>query len=200
MSVLNAIYLDPAMVPSTLRGRYSGKSFKAIVCTEMTIPADAGLWSGGSRDTFTVICAYTGKTVNMPGQYAAPWDSSRREQKIAMVSGAIVVEHSIFCGKDLGLTFYVHPDNAAKLLPAPTGDLTAIEKLVLVYTAHRKSSYMGKDRYAMAVDDARYGYGENRDKLAPTRAQWDEAKAALITRGLLNKAGAITPAGRNAIR
>jgi hypothetical protein len=32
----------------------------------------------------------------------------------------------------------------------------------------------------------------------PTREQWDAAKSALIARGLINKNGAITSAGRNA--
>ena len=53
----------------------------------------------------------------------------------------------------------------------------------------------------MLRDDCRHTYGGPMPcKLTevPTRAQWDEAKAALIGRGLLNKAGAITVTGRNA--
>jgi hypothetical protein len=33
-----------------------------------------------------------------------------------------------------------------------------------------------------------------------SREQWEEAKASLISKGLLNKAGAITVNGRNALR
>jgi hypothetical protein len=187
------------MVPAQLRGAYTGKQFKAIVCTEMTIPADAGLWAGGSRDRYSAIDFASGRQVSFPGQQAAPWDDSRRERHIKLEPSFAVVEHTIFQGKDLGLTFYLHPDNATKLLP-PSHELSECEKLVLLYTATRKSSYMGKDRYAMAIDDARYGYGENRNRRTPTREQWDAAKQSLIGKTLLNKAGAITPAGRNAIR
>jgi hypothetical protein len=54
---------------------------------------------------------------------------------------------------------------------------------------------MGKDRYDMAMDDARYA-GE---KTFPSREQWNAAKQALIEAGYLNKAGAITVKGKNAL-
>jgi len=192
---MNTIYLEPSKVPSHLRQGYNGNKFKAVVCTDVTIPADAGLWGGGSRETYHVIDLNTGRTINAPGQYAAPWDSSRREQKVELVPSIAIVEHSIFCGKDMGLTFYIHPDNAAKLLPAPQAELSAHEKIVLNATCSFKSSYGGRDRYQMAQDNYRYrpcegGY--------PSREQWETAKASLIAQGLLNKAGAVTPAGRNA--
>jgi hypothetical protein len=93
----------------------------------------------------------------------------------------------------MGLTFHVHPADAAALLPAPAADLSAHEKLVLEATASLKSSYGGRDRYQMATDDLRYAR-----KPYPSRAEWDAAKAELIGRGYLNKAGVITVAGRNA--
>jgi hypothetical protein len=92
----------------------------------------------------------------------------------------------------MGLTFYVHPDNAAKLLPAPT-EVSEVDKLVLRATASYKSSYMGRDRYDMAKNDRRDG------SPFPTRDEWNACKVSLACRGLLTKAGAITPAGRNAL-
>lgn len=192
---MQTIHLEPNMIPATLRGSYEGKKFKARVVTEMTIPADAGLWSGGTRDTFRVIRLADGATVEAVNHNSAPWDRSRRDVHVKLEPGIAVIEHSMFCGKDMGLTFYVHPDNAAKLLPAPVAELTAHEKLVLSATSSYKSSYQGMDRYDMAKRDTRIV------DLAtfPTRDEWNAAKSALASRGLLNKAGAITPAGRNAI-
>ena len=118
--------------------------------------------------------------------------------EVALVPGIAVVEHSMFCGKDMGLTFHVHPDNAAKLLPAPTAELTAHEKLVLQATCSFKSSYGGKDRYQMMADEVRYASSKHVQEPFPTREQWDAAKQSLIGRGMLNKAGAVTPCGRNA--
>ena len=78
-------------------------------------------------------------------------------------------------------------------------------------TATRKSSYNGRDRYEMGRDELSYTPRGADDSYArkqigldaglayPTRTQWDVAKAGLIARGLLQKNGAITPAGRNAL-
>jgi hypothetical protein len=130
----------------------------------------------------------------MPGQGSSPWNPDRKEQQITIKSGFAVVRHSYFSGKDMGLTFYLSPQDAAPMLPAPV-ELSPDAALVLEYTATRKSSYMGKDRYQMALDDIRAGYCK-REPLS--REQWNDAKNSLINLGFLNKAGAITPAGRNA--
>jgi hypothetical protein len=193
---MNTIYLDAKDVPAIMRGSYTGTKFRAHVCESMTIPMDAGLWSGGTREVYSVVDLDTGNR-RLPGQDAAPWDRSRKDLEVVLRPGLIVVMHSYFCGKDMGLTFYVHPENAAKLLPAPV-ELTVYERTVLRATLHFKSSYMGKDRYEMEREECRYS--RNKDRvLFPTRTEWDEAKATLITRGMLNKAGAITTKGRNAL-
>lgn len=194
---MKTIHLDPAQVPASLRGSYSGRKFEACVCETVTIPATAGLWDGGSRETFAGVNIATGAAMPFPGQDSFA-DSSRREVTVTLQPGFAVVRRSYVQGTDLGLTFYVHPDNASKLLPAPTGKLSPYEKLVLIATKSLKSSYGGRDRYQMARDEYHC-----KNALAgldyPTRAQWDATKADLIARGLLNKAGAITVAGKNAI-
>ena len=189
---MNAIYLEPAMVPPALRGSYSGKQFKAYICDSVTIPADAGLWSSGSRDHYSALDVNTGQNVALPGQNAAPWDNSRKDTRVALRPGLAVVRHTMFQGKDLGLSFYVHPDNAAKLLPAPAAELSEYARIVLIATRTYKSSYGGRDRFEIARDDYR-------GKPYPTRDEWNATKAELIAGGYLNKAGAITVKGRNAI-
>ena len=191
MTTMQTIYLEANLVPSQLRNGYSGKKFKAVVCESMTIHADADLWSGGSRDRYQGIELATGRTSAPASFNLAPWDNARDETEITLRQGYGIVRHSIFCGKDMGLTFYVHPTDAVALLPAPSAELSAHEKIVLNATASYKSSYNGQDRYQMAMP-----YGDKSGY--PTRAQWDDAKTLLISKGLLNKAGAITVAGRNA--
>ena len=197
--MFTTIHLEPSQVPAALRRGYTGSKFQARVCESLTIPIDAGLWDGGSRELYAAVRLEDGATITLTGQDAAPWDMARAVREVALRPGFAVRVHVNFCGKDLGLRFYVHTDDAVKLLPAPVAELSPVDKLVLRYTAHRKSSYMGKDRFQMARDDGRYGYGENAGRLMPTRPEWDAAKDALIARGLLNKAGAITVAGRNAV-
>jgi hypothetical protein len=195
---MTAIYLEPNKIPHHLRSGYNGKKFKAVVTTELTIPSHAGIWDGGSRDTYQLIHLETGKAVQASDNMSAPWNPARRDQHIKLEPGFAVVEHSQFCGKDMGLTFYVHPDNAAKLLPAPAAELTLHETIVLAATVSYKSSYNGRDRYDMAKTTWNYPWRASElKKPFPTRDEWDAAKAALAAKGLLNKAGAVTPAGRN---
>ncbi|HEX6826120.1 MAG TPA: hypothetical protein VF077_07360 [Nitrospiraceae bacterium] len=197
---MNRIYLDPAAVPQHLRGGYAGKKFKAIVGVDVIIPAQAGIWDGGSRDTYRLIHLATGNTVNASDQFSHPGDSSRKNQHIKLEPGFAVVQHTTFRGDDFGLTFHIHPDNAAALLPPPAADMPLAEKLVLAATASFKSSYGGRDRYDMARDSYAPCWADNNGKPAfPSRDEWQAAKLALAAKGLLNKAGAITPAGRNAV-
>lgn len=194
----NTIYLDPNQVPQHLRCGYAGRSFTAQITDKVTVPMDAGLWSGGSRDLYHVIRLSDGAMIEAQDHSAAPWDN-RRDNVVTLQPGIAVVRHSIFCGKDSGLTFYMVAADVAPMLPAPVADLTAHESIVLNATASYKSSYAGRDRYQMAQDDARYNLHGMTLETYPTRAEWDSAKASLVTRGYLNKAGAITNAGRNAL-
>lgn len=197
---MQTIHLDPNQVPTHMRGDYSGRSFKARIGETMTIPSTAGLWEGGSRDTFRFIRITDGAAVDAVKHQLAPWDGSRRDIPVTLRPGFAVVEHSYFCGKDMGLTFYVHPSDAAPMLPAPDGQLTDTEQKVINATCSYKSSYGGRDRYEMARDDYAPCWAKPDPAKAPfpTREEWEAAKAALASRGYLNKAGAITPKGRNA--
>jgi hypothetical protein len=181
-------------------GRYTGRKLRAELSDTAYIPADAGTWDAGSRDIYEGLEMATGRVVSLVDTMSAPWDSSRRDQTITLRPGFCVVRHSTFRGKDMGLTFIMRPSDAAPMLPAPV-TLTDLDRCILAYTAGRKASYAGLDRYGMAQQDHANSWATPLHTVDPfpARAAWDEAKATLIGRGLLNGAGAITPAGRNAI-
>lgn len=187
---MHAIYLDSKDVPSQLRGSYVGKKFRAKVSLTGFIPSTAGNWDSGSRDTFTLVELSTGRSVPVSDNVSPPW-GNRSDRGFDMRPGFVLVEHSISMGKDIGLTFTVHPDDATKMLPSSV-QLTVIQQLVLNSTARFKSSYGGMNRYEMAKSD-QYGVQH-----FPTIAEWELAKSELIALKLLNAAGAITTAGRNA--
>jgi len=156
-------------------------------------------WDGGSRDYFTFVNLATYESMAVPAQSAFD-PKIQGADAVRLPAGFVCVRHSIFCGKDTGITIMVHPDNAPLLLPAPGVELTADQKLVLLYTRGRKSSYMGKDRCQMAQEDMEYAHRCDASKPEPiTRERWEAAKASLVTSGHLNKAGAITVTGKNAI-
>jgi hypothetical protein len=144
-------------------------------------------WSGGSRDYYNVINMDNLKSVEIPqggsGHGDVPYRVSTLPHNIA------VVKRTYFQGKDLGIKIFVNPENLSKMLPKQE-DISWAEKVVLSATRSYKSSYGGvKDyRFQQALRDT-----------GITKQEWEEAKQSLIQKKMLNKAGAITNGGRNAI-
>lgn len=193
---MKSIYLEPSAIPASLRGGYSGRKFKAVVTSEPVTLSDT-YWDGGTRSTYALINLSTGARLPASGKALSPpqFGGAVEPIRVNIPSGFALVKHSIFCGKDTGLTIYVRPENAAHLLPGPV-ELTACERAVLEYTRSRKSSYNGQNRFEMYVSDQRWKH----DGVAVFSAEeWRAAQLALVERKLLSKSFAITPAGRNAV-
>jgi len=146
-------------------------------------------WDGGSRDYYAMIDLGTDRRLDVP-QNGTWFDGGPiAPDGVTVPPGYMLAEHSIFMGKDYGITFYVNPDTAVGFLPTPE-TLTADEHNVLTSTASWKNTYQGVGNYRFI---------ESRRNTGITADRWEAAKAALIGRKLLNKAGAITVSGRNAI-
>ena len=176
-------HLNRKDVPAALLGAYEGNKLKAEPCTSVAIPCDAGLWSGGSREHYIALEMQTGKMIPLPGQNSAPWDNDRTARNIELRPGFAIVRSSIFCGKNMGLTYFVHPDDIVKLVPQDKSvELCDVEKRVLRIIDGYKS-FARNDEYRRAGIEL---------------GEAEAIKARLISLGLLNKAGAITTAGRNA--
>jgi hypothetical protein len=176
------MHLEPNQVPAHLKSGYNGKRFQAEPAESVTIPSYAGLWDGGSRTTYSAIELATGRTVPVSDNMSAPWSDKRQDVTVPLKSGFAIVKHSIFCGKDMGLTFLVHPSDIVKLIPEqPKDDLSATELKVLAIIRGLKSSYR-------ANQYARQGISEG---------EVEAIKGKLTRLGYTNKAGAITVAGRN---
>lgn len=97
---------------------WKGRKVKARAVEKVHI---TGLnWSGGSRSQYR-SCTIDGRPLGSMDHHnqVAPWDQTAEGQSCPIPPGAVVVEHSIFCGKDSGLTIYVHPNDMPKFLPKP---------------------------------------------------------------------------------
>lgn len=161
---------------------YTGRKFKLEISDR---PLNVkSYWSGGSRDYYHFIRLEDKARVDVPAQSAFDRQIAGADSVI-LPDGVICVNHSIFCGKDLGLTFIVRPENATPLLPVNEGsELSLHEKIVLSATVSLKSSFR---------------YDEAKRYTGISRAEYDAAKDSLIANGFLAKNGGITPKGRNAI-
>jgi len=179
----HAIGLMRAAFPS-----YRGRRYRVRVTDH---PLDIRTyWDGGSRDYFAFVDLESRSvSAQVPPQSAFDRPIAGADA-VTLPTNVACVEHTISCGKDLGLTLIVHPRNAAPLLPAPV-TTSDHEQIVLTYTAQYKNTYSGRT-------NLRYSEAHESTKITPE--QWNTAKATCIKRGLLNKAGSITPTGRNAVK
>ena len=189
---MNIIHIEPDALVRSLVSRafpaYTGNKFKLAV-SDSPINC-ASYWDGGSRSYFVFANLATGETSSeVPAQSAFARPVAGLDA-VSLPDGFVCLEHSIFCGKDSGITIHIRTSNAAKMLPAQV-DLTRFENIVLAYTRCLKSSYAGVSNYR---------YHEAHAQTGITSEEWDATKASLIARGLLNKAGALTVAGRNAAK
>ena len=165
---------------------YNGRSFQVLPFSPMRLTS---CWDGGSRSSFVIIDLATLRQAPIP-ENGTPFSNGGQILQISdlPVNGA-VVEHSIFCGKDMGIRIYVGESNLTKLLPNNV-EISWEEKIVLSATRTFKSSYAGRK-------DNRFYEANCETGIA--RENWETAKANLIEKRLLNKAGAITNEGLNAI-
>lgn len=164
---------------------YTGRKFK--VCEFRGPMRLDSNWSGGSRNFWAILELATLKSAPI-AENGTPWhpEIARAE---TLPPGFAVVEHTVFCGKDLGLTLHVGEDNLARLLP-PAEEISWAQKVVLAATAGLKSSYGG-------IKD--YRRHEAREDTGITDAEYLTAKSECQAKGWLNAAGAITNEGRNTI-
>lgn len=167
---------------------YTGRKFRVSVQeSPMSVKS---YWDGGTRSYYTFVRLDNAKAgPAVPVQHPFFDKQIEGADKVQLVPGLACVEHVIFCGKDLGVTIHIHPDNAPRFLP-PKTDLTENERIVLKYTGSYKNTYAGETNIR-----AKYAYREK--GMLPE--VWFETQKALIAKKLLTKAGALNNAGRNAL-
>ena len=75
----------------------------------------ASYWDGGSKDSFVVL--HLGERGNVVKVSYPPMSApfSAKAEPYVPVKGQVLVEHSIFMGKDGGCTVYIHPDDVGLL-------------------------------------------------------------------------------------
>jgi len=165
---------------------YHGKTFQ-VQAHSVSMRLDS-CWSGGSRSFYAVVDMVTGRNISIP-ENGTPFCNGGQIFTIETLPANIaIVEHCIFCGKDMGIRIYVAPENLNKFALPATAELTLGQQIVLAYTRARKSSYNGRNRQQMALEES-----------GLAQADWEQAKAQCVASGWLNKMGAITDAGRNVI-
>jgi hypothetical protein len=191
----DTIHLTPDQAPSWL-SRQGKKKYEIAVRDKVTLSDTMA--SGGTVSTYSLTTLDGGRlelrdhfAPGREGGHFGPFDNGIEGKTVVLQPGMALVEHHIFMGKDMGMTGYVHPADAARVLPKKSStNVSQFEEIVLHATAGLKSSYGGIKDFRMS---------EAMKETGIAAADYLSAKEALIARGLLDKRGAITPMGRNAI-
>jgi len=94
---------------------YRGRKFR-LMASNSVVLTDLN-WSGGSRSVYRA-CTITGQSTGDSSKYnaQAPWNNQAEGKVLSIPPGFVVVEHSDFCGKDMGLRIYVNPADMPKFL------------------------------------------------------------------------------------
>lgn len=145
-------------------------------------------WDGGSRTSYRFVRA-DGQVISAPTSHPIFENHIIGVDSVTIPPGIVLVEHSIFCGKDMGLTAVIPSDRIAGYLP-PVETVTDLEGIVLAYTSALKNTYGGEKNIRFTRANREHSI---------TAEEWSIAQTALVARKLLRKNGAITPEGRNAV-
>lgn len=173
------------IIKATFPG-FTGTKVEAIVTDSVTMYGT--MWDDGNRRTYQLLRLADMATIPVP-QECFGERSAAHHTPFSIPDGVVVVvlnESGIT--KD-GIEIHSPAANISPLLESNV-TISEDEKIVLMATVGLKSSYAG-------IKD--YRFSEAKQRTGITRDRWDAAKASLIDRKLLNKAGAITIDGRNVI-
>ena len=148
-------------------------------------------WSGGSRTIWKLV-SRDGRVFDPGSTYSSGlFNPKEAFNPVKIPPQCFIVKHSIFCGRDMGITILVRPEEFdTGMLPLPE-ELSANEMIVLIATRSLKSSYAGISNYR---------YHEAHDQTGITLEDWNSAVQSCIDKGYLTKNKSITPKGKNQVQ
>jgi hypothetical protein len=163
---------------------YNGRRVEAVIRDEIRITGT--LWDEGSRRVYCVVRLADMERAGIePERWMERSEFHEKPHKIE--PGYVVVVH---CQGRYEYVEIVGPAaNITPMLPRPV-ELTDDERTVLIATRSIKAVYGGVSNYR---------FHEAKRARGITLERWEAAKASLIARKLLNKAGALTIEGRNSM-
>jgi hypothetical protein len=91
---------------------YRGRTFRVEFVETVTFRNTN--WSGGTRSFYQAVRMTDGESVELARGFT-PWANPVEGRSVDLPEDIVVVEHVIFCGKDLGLRFLAHPSRSRLL-------------------------------------------------------------------------------------
>ena len=91
---------------------YKGRKIKLERTSSVTFSDTT--WDGGSKNYYAAI-SIDGRSEVLDMTKVMPWSNPLEGRTFPLPTGCLLVEHTIFCGKDAGLHIYVNPASAGEL-------------------------------------------------------------------------------------
>src|ERR1700730_5486867 len=111
------VFINDHLIRRILKATYPDYRGRKIRIVPQRYPLNfKSYWEGGSRDYFAFVRLDTMQSAAMPAQSAFDKDI-RGAESVTLPPGVICVEHSIFCGRDIGIRIHVNPVNLVSMLP-----------------------------------------------------------------------------------
>ena len=108
--------VDPNIRAIAMRAfpNYKGRTFRHDTSGHVTF-YDLN-WGGGTRNSYTAVRLSDMRA--QAGTVMAPWNNPIEGKTVDIPPGFAIVEHTIFCGKDMGLRVYTAIDPTLEESPA----------------------------------------------------------------------------------
>jgi hypothetical protein len=141
---------DPSVAPliqAAFPGARSGRTVKVEVASSYTT---SDYWSDGSRDESRFVDLATLQVVSPSRLNELPSSNT-----YALSPGFCVVEHRIYCGKDLGYRVYLHSENMAPMLakPAPEVDKRDV-RILVTFRSIKSGPYRRETLAALKITES----------------------------------------------
>lgn len=92
---------------------YKGRKFEALYTNSVIIHNTN--WDGGSLNEYVAL-EISADAKSKKFAAPAPWENFAEGKDVPLPQGKMIVRHTRSCGADLGLTFYINPADAPKLI------------------------------------------------------------------------------------
>lgn len=162
---------------------YKGKKIKIVTQDYYTL---SNYWDGGTINYCALVCRDDLKVYTPSQDTKNPFKAIAHET-FNIPKNHFIIQHSIFRGKDHGITVYVREDEIDNIfISSDKEDLSIEEKIVLYCFRCYKSSY------ANIKDYRKYNALE-----IIKEEEYEEAKNKLVSKNLINKRNSLTTEGKN---
>jgi len=181
------VYVDKPddVIKKIINATFPGYKGRKISVVTDNFPKNlSSYWSGGSRNDYVFYNLANGKAKAVPesGAGFGKYPDTPDVDVDAMPDSVVLVKHTIFSGKDLGITIYAKPAAVAPLLPAPQEETLSKEEIFTLILIRSLKSFARRE------EANRYGV---------STAQYEAAVKSLQAKGYVSKVGGMSTNGKN---